>query len=149
MPGPLAFEASTPAEAQTNPWRVSAITSGGRERTTGARLAQDPLDVTRVAVGAGELDRARGRLDVVERDDAALDLRDGLLRDDDDVARREPTRTPLPRLVQQPSARSSPCSSSGRSRRARSRGPRRRGASGSTARAPRTGRRRIASVQAR
>ena len=31
-PGPFAFEASTPAEAQTNPWRVSAMTSGGRGR---------------------------------------------------------------------------------------------------------------------
>ena len=35
---------------------------------------------------ARELARARGRLDVVEPDDAALRLRDDLLRDDDDVA---------------------------------------------------------------
>src|SRR5829696_5642936 len=33
---PGAFEASTPAEAQTKPWRVSAMTSGGRLRTTRA-----------------------------------------------------------------------------------------------------------------
>ena len=36
VPGPFAFEASTPAEAQTKPCRVRAITSGGRERTTSA-----------------------------------------------------------------------------------------------------------------
>ena len=35
-PGPLAFDASTPAEAHTKPCRVRAITSGGRERTTSA-----------------------------------------------------------------------------------------------------------------
>ena len=36
MSGSGAFEASTPAEAQTKPCRVSAITSGGRVRTTRA-----------------------------------------------------------------------------------------------------------------
>ena len=41
---------------------------------------------------AGELARALGRLDLGERDDAALRLRDGLLRDDDDVAVLEPAR---------------------------------------------------------
>ena len=97
-PRPGAFDASTPAEAQTNPCRVSAITSGGRERTTVARLAQDPLDLARVALVAGELERALGGLDVVERDDAALDLRDGLLRDHDDVASLEPAdAAPRPR----------------------------------------------------
>ena len=33
-PSSGAFDASTPAEAQTKPCRVSAITSGGRERMT-------------------------------------------------------------------------------------------------------------------
>ena len=51
MSSPGAFEASTPADAQTKPCRVSAITSGGRERTTSRALAQDHLDVARVAVG--------------------------------------------------------------------------------------------------
>ncbi len=36
---PGVFDASTPAEAQTKPCRVSAITSGGRERTT-SRLSR-------------------------------------------------------------------------------------------------------------
>ena len=92
MPSPGAFDASTPADAQTNPWRVSAITSGGRERTTSPALAQDHLDLPRVAVRARELD-ARGR--TARRRRAArraLDLRDGLLRDDDDVARLEPAQ---------------------------------------------------------
>jgi hypothetical protein len=36
MPGAGAFDESTPAEAQMNPCVVSAITSGGRTRTTRA-----------------------------------------------------------------------------------------------------------------
>ena len=52
-----------------------------------------------VAVGAGELARALGGLDLCEAHDAPLDLRDGLLRDHDDVAVREPTG-PQRRLVQ-------------------------------------------------
>ena len=47
VPGPFAFDASTPADAHTNPCRVSAITSGGRlrrisllsRRTTSSRRA--------------------------------------------------------------------------------------------------------------
>ena len=39
MPSPGVLDASTPAEAQTKPCRVSAITSGGRERTT-SRLSR-------------------------------------------------------------------------------------------------------------
>ena len=39
---------------------------------------------------SGELERARRRLDLVQPDDAALGLRDDLLRDDDDVAVLEP-----------------------------------------------------------
>ena len=90
VPGPCAFEASTPADAQTKPCRVSAITSGGRERTTSAASPQDHLELPGIALLAGELDRARGRLDLVEADDPALDLRDRLLGDDDDVAGLEP-----------------------------------------------------------
>jgi hypothetical protein len=37
-------------------------------------------------VPAGELERPRRRLDVGEPDHASLDLGDGLLRDDEDVA---------------------------------------------------------------
>ncbi len=51
------------------------------------RLAQDRLDVTRVALLAlGDLERLRRRLDLVEHDHAALGFRHGLLRDDEDVA---------------------------------------------------------------
>jgi hypothetical protein len=49
------------------------------------RLAQDHLDPSRVGVRC-ELARALRWLDVVEPDEAAFDLRDRLLRDDDDVA---------------------------------------------------------------
>ena len=38
-----------------------------------------------LALVAGDLSRARGRLDVVEAHDASLDLRNSLLGDDDDV----------------------------------------------------------------
>ena len=34
MPAPFAFDASTPADAQMKPWRVSVMSSGGRTRTT-------------------------------------------------------------------------------------------------------------------
>jgi hypothetical protein len=50
------------------------------------RLAQDRLDAARVLIVAGDLARLLRGLDVVEADDAALRLRDGLLREDDDVA---------------------------------------------------------------
>ena len=99
FPASGAFDASTPADAQTKPCRVCAITSGGRLRTTSHALAQDHLEVARVAVRAGELARALRGLDVGEAHDAALDLRDRLLRDDDDVAVLEPSG-PQRRLVQ-------------------------------------------------
>jgi hypothetical protein len=50
------------------------------------RLAQDPFDAARVALVAGDLERARRRLGVVESHDAPLDLRDRLLRHHDDIA---------------------------------------------------------------
>ena len=48
-------------------------------------LAEDDLEAAWVLV-AGELARPRGGLDGREVDDAALDLGDGLLRDDEHVA---------------------------------------------------------------
>ena len=81
--------------------RVRRVDAGGRadeavprlgddERTARADdadgLAQDHLDVPRVRVRACELARPRRRLDVVEPHDAALGLRDDLLREHDDVA---------------------------------------------------------------
>ena len=86
MPGSGAFEWSTPADAQMNPCRVWAMTSGPRSRDDLLRLAQDRLDLTRVALVAGQLARLRRRLEVVDPHDPALGLRDRLLRDDDDVA---------------------------------------------------------------
>ena len=52
-------------------------------------LPQDRLDVARVAV-VGELEGARGRLDLVQPHNASLGLRDDLLGDDDDVGVLEP-----------------------------------------------------------
>ena len=49
------------------------------------RFAEDDLEPARV-LAARQLSRAIRRLHVVETYDAPLDLRDGLLRDDDDVA---------------------------------------------------------------
>ena len=84
MSGPFAFDASTPAEAQTKPWRRL----GDHERRAGsddlARLAENHLDAPRIGV-TGELACAIGRLDPGELDDATLDLRDGLLSDDEHV----------------------------------------------------------------
>ena len=111
MSGPFAFEASTPADAQTNPWRVSAMTSGGRARTTSRASREDHLDAPGIGV-AGELARTLGRLDAGEMDDATLDLRDRLLRDDEDVVRaRSPCRAAA--ASTRSAARSSPSSSSG------------------------------------
>src|SRR4029077_12717044 len=50
------------------------------------RFAQDHLDVARIALLTGELASAHARFDVPHEDGAALDLRDGLLCDDDHVA---------------------------------------------------------------
>ena len=49
------------------------------------RLVEDDLDPARVGLAGGEFACLLGRLDSGELDDAALDLRDRLLRDDDDV----------------------------------------------------------------
>ena len=92
MPGPRAFDASTPAEAQTKPCRVCEITSGGRERTTSTASRR----ITSTCRGspsspASSIARADGSTSSRSHD-AALDLRDGLLRDDDDVAVLEPAR---------------------------------------------------------
>ena len=90
MSGPFAFDASTPADAQTKPWRVSAMTSGGR---VSHDLARSRARITSIRRGSSSpaSSRARSRrLDPVEVDDAAFHLRDRLLRDDDDVVAREP-----------------------------------------------------------
>ena len=56
------------------------------------RFLQDHLEATRIG-GTRELARPVGRRDTGELDDPALDLRDGLLSDDEHVAALEPTRT--------------------------------------------------------
>src|SRR5579871_5258816 len=65
------------------------LRASDQERRPGADeldgLVEDHLNPARVGVG-GELARLLRRLDIRERDDAPLHLRDRLLRDDDDVA---------------------------------------------------------------
>src|SRR5205814_6668435 len=63
------------------------------------RLPQHDLDVARVLAG-GEVVRAWRGLDCVEADDAALGLRDDLVRHDEHVAVLEPARS-LGSLAQQ------------------------------------------------
>ena len=108
VPGSAAFDGSTPADAQTKPWRVSAITSAPRERTT--RFVSRRITSTlRGSLTSPASSRARaGRLDVVETHDAALRLRDRLLRDHDDVAVLERAAPAIS------APRSSPASISGR-----------------------------------
>ena len=84
VPSPFAFDASTPADAQTKPCRVSEMTSGGRERTTRV-LSRRIASTWRGSRSPGELVRPLGRLDPLEADHPALRLRDDLLRDDEDV----------------------------------------------------------------
>ncbi len=52
VPGSGAFEWSTPAEAQTKPWRVSAITSAAAGADDPRRLAEDHLELPRVGAPA-------------------------------------------------------------------------------------------------
>ena len=54
------------------------------------RLAQDHLDLARVALVARELDGLRRGLEAVDSDHAPLGLRDRLLRKDENVAILEP-----------------------------------------------------------
>ena len=91
MPGPVAFDASTPGRGADE-----AVTRlRDHERRADAdepgALAQDRLDVARIPVHR-ELARPRGRLELVEPHDAPLRLGDDLLRDDDDVGVLEPAR---------------------------------------------------------
>ena len=88
VPGSGAFEWSTPAEAQTKPCRVSVITSGAALADDRASpRARIDLDLARVALARRRARTALvGGLDVVEPHDAALGLRDRLLRDDEHVA---------------------------------------------------------------
>ena len=51
VPGPFALDASTPADAQTKPCCVRAITRGGRERTTSA----DSARITSISRGSPSL----------------------------------------------------------------------------------------------
>ena len=91
MPAPLAFDASTPAEAQTKPCRVSEIRSGGRERTI--RSVSSRIAWTWRGSRSPASSRARSEGTISSsRDDPAFGLGDDLLRDDDDVAALEPAR---------------------------------------------------------
>ena len=89
VPASGVFDWSTPADAQMKPCCVSQMTSGARTRTM--RFASRRIHSTRC--GSPSLARdlpceLRG-LDGVETHDASFDLRDRLLRDDDDVEVRE------------------------------------------------------------
>ena len=86
---PFALEPSTPADAHTNPCRVSAMTSGGRARTT-SRASPRITSMRRGSDLARELSSTLGRLDAGEVDDATLDLRDRLLGDDEDSSWSKP-----------------------------------------------------------
>jgi len=97
------LDESTPADAQIKPWRVSAMTSGGRERTTRHRLLQDRLDPPRILV-SGQLARSLGGLDVVQPHDPPLRLGHDFLREHNDVAVLElgGARNPLGKIVALP-----------------------------------------------
>ena len=87
------WTASTPALAQTNPWRVRQISTPRRRARSRPSRRGSP------ARGAGPCRARRQRawprragLDVGQRADPALGLRDDLVRDDHDVARRPSRR---------------------------------------------------------
>src|SRR5437868_5643530 len=72
------------------PADVAVAGAGDQERRPDANefggLVEDDLDPARIGLVARELAGLLRRLDARERDDLALDLRDGLLRDDDHVS---------------------------------------------------------------
>ena len=74
-----ALDASTPALAQRSRACVCAITSGGRERTIRDDFPEDTSSWAGSPSGPASA-RPLGRLDHVEGDDRALDLRDRLPR---------------------------------------------------------------------
>ena len=88
--GPLAFEASTPADAQTKPCRVSVMTSGGRARTT-SRVSRRMTSMRRgspsPASSCARSDGSTSRRSTTR----PSDLRDRLLRDHEDVPGLEPS----------------------------------------------------------
>ena len=84
-PASGAFEASTPAEAQTKPWRVSAITNGARVRTIRAASRRITSSCRGSASPASSRACAEGSTSSSAHD-ASLGLGHRLLRDDDDVA---------------------------------------------------------------
>ena len=65
------------------------------------RLAQDHLELTRVALAGGELPCALARVDVVQIDNATLGLRDHLVRHDEHVTvlKRDRTRDERAEIV--------------------------------------------------
>ena len=81
------FEWSIPALAITKPSRCSTIIRFGRCRTMRRDFGQDDFDKTGVLLDlGGERPGLRRRLDRGDIDEAALGLRDDLLRDDEHVA---------------------------------------------------------------
>ena len=92
---PPALERSTPAAAQTKPWRVSQIRNAPRRRTMRALSPQDQLDHARIGLVGGDLPGARRRPTLSSATLATLDLRDRLLRHAHDVAVAQAAGTAL------------------------------------------------------
>ncbi len=111
-PAPPAFDASTPAFAQTNPWWVRQIRTPCSARTSSALWSSTTCTCARVlAVLGGELERARRRASTSrEVGDRALGLRDDLVGDA--RARRRGRARPRRRPASS-AARSSPGRTSG------------------------------------
>ena len=87
-----------PPLAQTKPCGVSVMITPLRHPDDPPRLAQDDLDLARIAVAAlGELDRLGPRLDRRQVDDRALGLRHDLLGDDERRRRRGAAAAPASR----------------------------------------------------
>ena len=65
-PGSAAFEWSTPAEAQTNPWLGLCDHEAASRSDDTSRLAEDHLELRQVRLGPGELACEIRRLDPFE-----------------------------------------------------------------------------------
>ncbi len=88
-----AFDASTPAFAHTNPWRVRQISTPGPTRTSSAVWSSTTCTARGSLPCSSAMKRARAvGADVREIDDRALRLRHDLVRDHEDVSGLEAAR---------------------------------------------------------
>src|SRR3990172_7884825 len=90
----ISVDRSSYPAASRSPRRSSSVTIPAEPSATSVVPPRQGRPHEARVLAAGELDRARRRLQLVEPHDAALGLRDRLLGNDDDVAVLQPADPP-------------------------------------------------------